>query len=472
MRGWSLDVVLDTHTVHENYVGLLLNERGEGQWRLEKNVQGTEAMEPKKRIAENGQIMVELRSLKEAKAKTQDTSQALIDGINRSEGEKITCIIADYCMGWVSKVAQKMCVGLATFCSGSAALMALIMSVHKLLDDQVINNNGKGLITKSKLTTMNYGCYENSLLAFKSLISTSMDGVGCISRVGTSLGIGNNRTFPVGDVSHPPCCVSKETGKGYLKICRVSQIKKHAGSLLEGFNQTQISSLAITSQKDVNEISVGHPVHVHGKVNSHHRHCRQVVSHITDAIKDWIEKVSAILVDGKEGPANLLKAQIKKQILINPNGKAGLLNTRNSRSTKAITTLMIREMGLTDVGRNCQETQLTTAQETSVIAGKIVSGAPLSLFAFCTLVVHMLCKMRYVYFRAVVVALDDCNMSMDVVVLCGCNPCILVEPLADGDIVAVPLVDGVLSWCLWSTVIRWWIRLDLLWRILLTVTLR
>nr|GFC69458.1 hypothetical protein [Tanacetum cinerariifolium] len=42
----------------------------------------------------------------------------------------------------------------------------------------------------------------------------------------------------------------------------------------------------------------------------------------------------------------------------------------------------------------------------------------------------------------VVLAPDDCNMSMDVVVLCDCNPCILVEPLADGDIVVAPLVDG------------------------------
>nr|GEZ67641.1 UDP-glycosyltransferase 83A1-like [Tanacetum cinerariifolium] len=63
------------------------------------------------------------------------------DGMGPLDGEKITCIIADYCMGWVSKVAQKMRIRLATFCSGSAALMALIMSVQKLLDDQVIDNN-------------------------------------------------------------------------------------------------------------------------------------------------------------------------------------------------------------------------------------------------------------------------------------------------------------------------------------------
>lgn len=31
----------------------------------------------------------------------------------------------------------------------------------------------------------------------------------------------------------------------------------------------------------------------------------QVVPHITDAIKDWVESVSVIPVDGKEGPADV-----------------------------------------------------------------------------------------------------------------------------------------------------------------------
>lgn len=31
----------------------------------------------------------------------------------------------------------------------------------------------------------------------------------------------------------------------------------------------------------------------------------QVVPHITDAIQDWIERVAAIPVDGKEGPPDV-----------------------------------------------------------------------------------------------------------------------------------------------------------------------
>ena len=72
-----------------------------------------------------------------------DKLEELINNINKTDDDKITCIIADYCMGWVSKVAQKMGIRLAVFCSGSAAVMAVFMSVQKLLDDQVIDSNGE-----------------------------------------------------------------------------------------------------------------------------------------------------------------------------------------------------------------------------------------------------------------------------------------------------------------------------------------
>ncbi|GJS01559.1 hypothetical protein Tco_0318067 [Tanacetum coccineum] len=207
---------LDIHYVpfENNAISLSINMngRGEGQWRLEDR-------------NDLGKLMPRVMRGK---------LEAIIDGITKSKGEKITCIIADYCMGWISKVAQKMCIRLATFCSGSAAIMALIMSVHKLLDDQVKDNNGKGLITKSKFTTMNYGCYANSLLAGVSgSVSTSMDGVVCIARVGTSSGIGNNGTFHVGDVSHPPCSISAISAAvaTSMENVGVSQVHSLGGSL-------------------------------------------------------------------------------------------------------------------------------------------------------------------------------------------------------------------------------------------------
>nr|XP_043616180.1 UDP-glycosyltransferase 83A1-like [Erigeron canadensis] len=68
--------------------------------------------------------------------------EELIKSINKNEDENITWIITDYAMGMVARVAQKMGIRLATFCSGSAAFMTLIMSVQKLLDNEVIDSNG------------------------------------------------------------------------------------------------------------------------------------------------------------------------------------------------------------------------------------------------------------------------------------------------------------------------------------------
>ena len=68
--------------------------------------------------------------------------EELIQGINKTDN-KITCIIADYCMGWAIRVAQKMGIRSAMFCPSSATLLALIMSTQKLLEDEVIDRNGE-----------------------------------------------------------------------------------------------------------------------------------------------------------------------------------------------------------------------------------------------------------------------------------------------------------------------------------------
>ncbi|KAI3776999.1 hypothetical protein L1987_46792 [Smallanthus sonchifolius] len=68
--------------------------------------------------------------------------EELINDINKNDEDKITCIVADYYMGWVVRVARKMGIRLASFCPSSVAVSAVIMSVQKLMDDEVINCNG------------------------------------------------------------------------------------------------------------------------------------------------------------------------------------------------------------------------------------------------------------------------------------------------------------------------------------------
>ncbi|KAL8199412.1 hypothetical protein R6Q57_012980 [Mikania cordata] len=67
--------------------------------------------------------------------------EELINEINKKDN-KISCIIADSFMGWVVRVARKMGIRLAIFSPTSAAVLAVTMSLQKLVEDEVINSSG------------------------------------------------------------------------------------------------------------------------------------------------------------------------------------------------------------------------------------------------------------------------------------------------------------------------------------------
>lgn len=68
--------------------------------------------------------------------------EELIEKINGTENEKVTCIIADECMGWALKVAENMGIKRAAYWTAAAALLASILSIPKLIDDKIIGNDG------------------------------------------------------------------------------------------------------------------------------------------------------------------------------------------------------------------------------------------------------------------------------------------------------------------------------------------
>ncbi|KAF5957553.1 hypothetical protein HYC85_004778 [Camellia sinensis] len=68
--------------------------------------------------------------------------EELIENINGSDKDKITCIVADELLGWALEVAEKMQIKRAAFWSTAAALLALGFRIPELLDDGTINNNG------------------------------------------------------------------------------------------------------------------------------------------------------------------------------------------------------------------------------------------------------------------------------------------------------------------------------------------
>ncbi|KAF8378795.1 hypothetical protein HHK36_030144 [Tetracentron sinense] len=69
--------------------------------------------------------------------------EKLIEKINESCEDKITCIIADENMGWAVKVAKKMGIPQAAFWPANACLRALLIRIPQLIESGVIDANGK-----------------------------------------------------------------------------------------------------------------------------------------------------------------------------------------------------------------------------------------------------------------------------------------------------------------------------------------
>ncbi|MFS8031857.1 putative 7-deoxyloganetin glucosyltransferase [Helianthus anomalus] len=69
--------------------------------------------------------------------------EELIETINKEESSKVSCVIADDCMGWAINVAKKMGIGRAAFWPASVATLASSLSFQKLIDDGIINEKGE-----------------------------------------------------------------------------------------------------------------------------------------------------------------------------------------------------------------------------------------------------------------------------------------------------------------------------------------
>ncbi|XP_027153912.1 UDP-glycosyltransferase 83A1-like [Coffea eugenioides] len=68
--------------------------------------------------------------------------EALIEKINQSESDKITCIIADEFLGLALEVAKKMGVRAVAFWPAAAAVYAQKLNIPKLIDDGIIDSSG------------------------------------------------------------------------------------------------------------------------------------------------------------------------------------------------------------------------------------------------------------------------------------------------------------------------------------------
>ncbi|KAM1358184.1 hypothetical protein ACFX1Q_045174 [Malus domestica] len=66
----------------------------------------------------------------------------LIEEINGSNGDQITCVLADQSLGWALDIAEQKAIKRAAFCPAAAALLVLGFSIPKLIDEGIVANDG------------------------------------------------------------------------------------------------------------------------------------------------------------------------------------------------------------------------------------------------------------------------------------------------------------------------------------------
>lgn len=70
--------------------------------------------------------------------------EELIENINKGEGERISCLIADDSCGWALEVARKMKIArVVAFWPSAAATLVLNLSIPNLIHEGIINNDGE-----------------------------------------------------------------------------------------------------------------------------------------------------------------------------------------------------------------------------------------------------------------------------------------------------------------------------------------
>ncbi|XP_071926209.1 UDP-glycosyltransferase 83A1-like [Coffea arabica] len=119
--------------------------------------------------------------------------EALIEKINQSESDKITCIIVDEFLGLALEVAKKIGVRVVSFSPVAAALYALKLNIPKLIDDGIIDSSGT--IMKKQMVQLSPAtlAMDSEHFAWASVGDATTRGI-----VFYAMAI-NNRTFKLAD---------------------------------------------------------------------------------------------------------------------------------------------------------------------------------------------------------------------------------------------------------------------------------
>ncbi|KAI3768519.1 hypothetical protein L2E82_19264 [Cichorium intybus] len=78
--------------------------------------------------------------------------EELIIKLNGNEDGKVTCIVADTCMGWAFRVGEKMKIKSAAFWTATATTLATLWSIEKFLEDGIVDD--KGILMKKQMVQL------------------------------------------------------------------------------------------------------------------------------------------------------------------------------------------------------------------------------------------------------------------------------------------------------------------------------
>ncbi|KAM5581223.1 UDP-glycosyltransferase 83A1-like [Rosa sericea] len=133
-HGFKVTFVNTDHT-HERVMNAVADEthRGDDQLHLVSIPDGLEPWEDRNEL---GQLCEAIYRVMPGKL------EELIEKINGGEGDKITCVIADFSIGWALEVAEKMNIKSVAFFPAAAAVLVLNFCVPQLIHEGIINSDG------------------------------------------------------------------------------------------------------------------------------------------------------------------------------------------------------------------------------------------------------------------------------------------------------------------------------------------
>lgn len=72
--------------------------------------------------------------------------EILIEKINGTQSDEVTCVLTDFYMAGAMQVAEKFCIKRAAFLPTAVAMLALTINAEKLVDDGIIDSNGESCV--------------------------------------------------------------------------------------------------------------------------------------------------------------------------------------------------------------------------------------------------------------------------------------------------------------------------------------